>query len=332
MTPIQPKEPFPYSSATYEKQQCNLCGGSNSDVLETRDRNGLPVTSCICRGCGLIFINPRMTAQWYEEYYKYEYRRQMARFRGRIEAVSDLDTLFNTSKKHGATLATQLRSQWPQGLTIEVGSSAGGVLSGIQEVLGVEVLGIEPSPEEAEYANGRGIRTHTAAIESFSADVPKAAAVLCTQSLNHFLNPRYFFEWAYRALSTEGILILEVMNFRHVFKRFGWMPRAIQIDHTFMFVPEVLSDFVTCAGFDVVHLIADENLDKESLRKARKAGSPGLHITIVARKSARQPFQGVCTNPQRFTEVRASIDRLPNRKWLYMFRHGFKKWRKTGIA
>lgn len=316
-----PNSPFPYETADYENVPCNLCGRDDAEPLHDRDRNGLPVRSVICKHCGLIYISPRMTNAWYGRYYEVEYRAQMARFKSKPLTPQDNAVLFKKASEHGKNLAKQVGTLWSAGLTVEVGSSVGGVLNGIRETIGGDVLGIEPSPDESAEANARGVKTHCALIENFNQDIPPAANVLCSQSLNHFLSPRYFFEWSHRHLADGGKLVLEVMNFRHVFRNFRWMQRAIQVDHTYMFVPEVLEQLVTHAGFKVLKLEVGENLSKAEIKALKKAAMPIFHILLVAEKTSKPPFSAPEKVPQLYKPVLESIRALPNSE----FRYGLKK-------
>lgn len=317
--------PFPYNTTDLENVPCNFCGRDDAAKLHDRDRNGLHVQSVICKHCGLIYINPRMTSAWYARYYEVEYRAQMARFKGKPLSPQDNAALFKKATQHGRTLASQLRNHWSPGLTVEVGSSVGGVLNGIREETGVDVLGIEPSPDETAEANRRGIKTHCASIESFNEPIPTASNILCSQSLNHFLDPRYFFEWSHRHLMDGGKLVLEVMNFRHVFRHFRWMQRAIQVDHTYMFVPEVLEQFVTNAGFNVVKLEVGETLSKAEIKQLKKAAMPIFHILLVAEKTSRQPFSQPQQFPALYKPVMESLRGLPNSKFRYRLKTKFPK-------
>ena len=317
--------PFPYESADYEKVSCNFCGRDDSAPLHDRDRNGLNVQSVICKHCGLIYISPRMTTAWYARYYDVEYRAQMARFKGKPLTPHDNAVLFKKASEHGRTLATQVKEFWSQGLTVEVGSSVGGVLNGIRQEIGVDVLGIEPSPDETGEANQRGIKTHCASIETFGEQIPPAANILCSQSLNHFLSPRYFFEWSHRHLTDGGKLVLEVMNFRHVFRHFRWMQRAIQVDHTYMFVPEVLEEFVTHAGFKVLKLEVGEKLSSAEIKRLKKTAMPIFHILLVAEKTAKVPFSEPEKIPVLYKPVLESIRTLPNSEFRFHLKKRFPK-------
>ena len=58
-----------FQNAPLEEVNCSLCGGREMKTLARRDCVGLPVKTVMCRRCGLIYINPRPTEEWYKDYY-----------------------------------------------------------------------------------------------------------------------------------------------------------------------------------------------------------------------------------------------------------------------
>jgi len=50
---------------TFEEVPCCVCGGRNFEILSEKDCHGLYVPVVICKDCGLIQINPRMTQDAY---------------------------------------------------------------------------------------------------------------------------------------------------------------------------------------------------------------------------------------------------------------------------
>ena len=145
-------------------------------------------------------------------------------------------------------------------------------------------------------------------IDTVAPTLPQFGAVVCTQSLNHLLDPRFFFEWSYRHLTKDGILVLEVMNFRHQLRRAGRFRNAVKIDHVHMFVPEVLREFVTAAGFDILYFDADEIKSEFELRRVKRA-LPTVHMTLIGRRSARPSF-AVPVSSGNYRRVRRSINPL----------------------
>ena len=49
---------------------CNLCGSEDAEPVAARDKYGLPVTTVICRRCGLMYLSPRPSAASYRRFYE----------------------------------------------------------------------------------------------------------------------------------------------------------------------------------------------------------------------------------------------------------------------
>ena len=54
----------------WEEVPCNLCGSERRQKIGSVDKFKLNVTSVICLDCGLIYINPRPTADCYRRFYE----------------------------------------------------------------------------------------------------------------------------------------------------------------------------------------------------------------------------------------------------------------------
>jgi len=53
---------------------CNLCGDVDVEEVGSRDRDGRPLRTTICRRCGLVWSNPRPGEEEVRRYYSREYR------------------------------------------------------------------------------------------------------------------------------------------------------------------------------------------------------------------------------------------------------------------
>ena len=284
---------FDYKSEKFENIPCNLCGMSDFYVLAKSSGNGHPAQTCICRQCGLIYINPRMDKESYDNYYKYFYREDRASAKGFQDGGGVLESNFENARKFGSALAIKLKNFLLPGLTIDVGSSTGGALYGLREAVpNLNIFGIEPSLEESGYAQKKGVRTFTGLFENFiesgeSKKIGQAANILCVRSLNHLLNPRMFFEWAYAGLKPGGHLILSVKNFRHQVRRAGRIEAGVQIDHVYMFTPENLKRFVESVGFKTVFLDSDEYKSTKELSAQKRSGMPVHHMLLAGKKEKK---------------------------------------------
>lgn len=284
------KDNFDYSRADFEEVPCNLCGANYFFILSGRAANGRPAQTCLCRRCGLIYINPRLSISDYDSYYRYFYRKDRALSKGLDVDQNELKINFDQSQRFGKALGHRFKDAINSaGLTLDVGSSTGGVLYGLKTSFPrLEILGVEPSVQETDFANTHGIKTHLGLFEDLSARgiLPTGdySNILCLRTLNHLLDPKGFFNWAFKNLRTGGCLILEVKNFRHQARRSGNIESGVQIDHPYMFTPETLVSLVKAEGFKIAALDVDELKDKASAIRQKEGGLSVHHIRLSAQK------------------------------------------------
>lgn len=310
-----------FLGASYERVCCNLCGRDEFIPIAERDALGLAARTVMCSACGLVFINPRLTKDWYAKYYAYNLRGYK---HGAKIAKEELGWGFERARRHGHALAERFRRFLLPGVSVDVGSAEGGFLAGVGEIVSIEPIGIEPKVSRAEFARKRGIPTYASLIEDIGAaapELPRAASFFCTKSLNHFLDPAYFLRWAHDMLIDGGRLILEVKNFRQQARMSGRLYSAVQIDHPFMFLPETLEEFVRAAGFDILHSDADEFKSRAERSAQKIAGLPVSHIRLAARKTSREPFsEPVPRRPRLVRRLRRELS-PPALFAYYLFHH-----------
>lgn len=309
--------------AEVEAIPCNLCGGSDFRTLAERDGLGLPVRTAMCARCGLICINPRLTKHWYGEYYRYMDATRAAYKHGRVNEKQRIGAGFAAAVRHGRAFAERLRPFILPGITIDVGSAEGGLLAGMREVVAIEPIGIEPTEARVAFANAQGIRSYACLIEDVERavpDFPRAANIVCTKSLNHLLDPRYFFSWAHRTLAPDGRLLLEVKNFRQQCRMAGRLRFGIQIDHPFMFTPETLAAFVRRAGFAILQMEVDEMKSRGEREALRRVGLPAGHIRLAAARTEREPFAGAFL-PEPGAVARLGREFAPHALFFHYLRH-----------
>ncbi|MFO0945997.1 MAG: class I SAM-dependent methyltransferase [Planctomycetota bacterium] len=306
-------EPFPYSAADYEEIDCNLCGSHDGHAVGTRDRNGLAVRTVLCKRCGLIYLSPRMTPAWYAKYYEIEYRRQMAAFLGR-ETHGTLLARQNQQRGHARFLTEYLRHAGvnTRKRILEIGSSTGGVLAGLGQAFHADIVGVEPSSIEAEFATSRNIPTKVGLFEEISfTSADRFDLIVCTQSFNHLLDPRGTTSKIANLLGKDGLFLLECMDFLQLCRFWGERERAIQIDHTYMFVQETLVAMLSVCGLEVLpgSVQSDDRLSGMELRRKRRAHAPSLHVRMLARRAPAGHVPVLSSGAEVFRQ----LESLPNR-------------------
>lgn len=314
---------FDYSKAVKEKIACNLCNADNYFILANQSVNGLAVQTCLCKRCGLIYINPRMTKAGYDNYYKYFYRIDRDQIKEKEEGT-DLEVNFANARKYGQAIARRLKGiMQERGLTLDIGSSTGGVLRGLKdEIPDLELLGVEPSVAESGFANKQGIKTITSLFENFisaSNESLMFSNIFCVRTLNHLLDPYQFFKWSKARLKDGGCLILEVKNFRHQARRTGSVAAGVQIDHPYMFTPETLKALVEASGFTVAYMDVDEYKDKATAVRQRREGLSVHHIRLVAVKSGNQRQSNMASNSGPYRQLRRQFSRTELKLYYWLF-------------
>lgn len=285
------EEKFSYEKAQFEEVPCNLCGASSFFILAKSAAGNRNARTCLCKKCGLIYISPRMMRECYDKYYADFYREDRERTKGFRDKGGMLEKNFELGRKFGRGLAKKVFPFIESGSVIDVGSSTGGVLFGLREKIPeLKITGVEPSDEESSFAVLKGIPTERFLFEDFilgpgrPTSLTGISAILCVRSLNHLLDPRKFFSWSHDVLRQGGHLVLHVKNFRFQARRAGSVEAGAQIDHPYMFTPEVLCRFVESVGFNVVSLEDDERKTSDEINTQIQDGLSKHHILLIAEK------------------------------------------------
>ena len=276
---------FNYNLVKYEKINCGLCGLDVNETISNKDRYGLSTKAVICRNCGLIFINPRMSKEDYNLFYQDTYRKQLIDHKNRLGKF-DLDKLFIKTTNLGRKLACRFNDHINSGLTLEIGSSCGGVLSGLKLVRpDLEVFGLEPSSMEAEYANNKGIKNYVSMFENFKEVLFPLQNIFIIRSFNYLLDPAFFIKWSHDQLVLGGKLVIMVIDFVEACRRRGVL--KTQIDHPYMLTQKTLTSFVQSGDFNIEYNIVD-----------------GDYIYLVAKKNDSVPFKKLEINPFAYKEAK----------------------------
>jgi SAM-dependent methyltransferase len=255
-------------------ERCNLCGGSAFTVITHRDRYGYPAPASACGRCGLVFLDPVMSAAAYSRFYSGTYRPLVSAYHGRL---IDARTIQGEQREY-ATDRGDLLAPYIEGrgyrTMLDIGGSTGVVSQALAARFGVKATVIDPAPLEAAEAQALGIETIEGLVEEVDLGARRFDVVIVCQTVDHLLDVAGTLRRVRELLSDGGILFIDIVDFRAAYLRNWSVEDAVKIDHPYYFTESTLAAYLRRAGFETLR--ADYAADH-------------LHVSYVARAAAAAP-------------------------------------------
>ncbi len=234
----------------------------------------------MCRRCGLIYLNPRPTAQDYEEFYRHWYHRlyparaafNAGHLGGRIVA----ETAQRRCEAYAAFLGERTR-------LLEIGPGEGAFLMAVQAKLPrSQVRGVDISPAEVEACRGKGLEVIQGTVENLPANYNDNTHAALFHVLEHSLHPVQLLQLAARCVRPGGYLLIEVPNVLGSWQGLG----MLHVAHPYLFAPATLGRILQAAGLQIVQLEALEGpFFQSSIRAVAKRSCEPGHFPLPAMPS-----------------------------------------------
>jgi 2-polyprenyl-3-methyl-5-hydroxy-6-metoxy-1,4-benzoquinol methylase len=231
---------------------CNLCGTSEFVVLTHRDRYGYPAQAHACRRCGLVFLNPRMTAEAYGRFYDGIYRPLVSAFHGRL---IDAQTIQDEQREYAVERAEFIRPFLAKagGRTLlDIGGSTGVVANHIAAEFGLDGTLIDPAPLEVEHARRVGLETIAGLVEEHDFGSRLFDVVIICQTVDHLLDVAGTLARVRQLLAKHGILFIDIVDFRAQYLRNWSVEDAVKIDHPYYLTEPTMTAYLRTSGFEVL--------------------------------------------------------------------------------
>jgi SAM-dependent methyltransferase len=253
---------------------CNLCGCSVLVTLSHRDRYGYPARATACSRCGLVFLNPRMTADAYIRFYDGIYRPLVSAFHGRL---IDARTILDDQQEYAEDRANAVRPFLVgKGLKtmLDIGGSTGVVAAHFAREFGLRGTLIDPAPLEVDHARALGLDTITGLVETHDFGASRYDVVLICQTIDHLLDVGGTLRRVRDLLTPAGFLFVDIVDFRAAYLRNASVEDATKIDHPYYLTQETMQAYLRRAGFGLVH--CDYAADH-------------LHVSYLCQQAAPEP-------------------------------------------
>ncbi len=253
-------------------QACNLCSATEFVVLTHHDRYGFGAQAHACRRCGLVFLNPRMTDDAYARFYDGVYRPLVSAFHGRL---IDAHTIQDEQREYAGERAEFIRPFVPAaGLRtmLDIGGSTGVVAAHMAREFSLKGTLIDPAPPEVEQARRYGLETITGLVERHDFNGRRFDVVLICQTVDHLLDVAGTLRRVRELLTNEGLLFVDIVDFRAAYLRNWSVEDAIKIDHAYYLTEPTMSAFLRRAGLEVLR--TDYAADHLHISYACRRGTP----------------------------------------------------------
>lgn len=282
------------------RSACNLCGGARFVTVSHRDRYGYPARADGCLRCGLVFLNPVMTAEAYADFYGRIYRPLVSAYHGRrIDAETIQDEQREYAAARAELLAPHLAGRGAKTL-LDVGGSTGVVAHHLKERFDLDATVIDPAPLEIDVARRLGLRTLTGFVEECDPEERRYDLITLCQTVDHLLDVSLSLAKIRALLGEGGLFFVDVVDLRAAYRRNGSVEEAIKIDHPFYLTESTAGAFLRRSGFEV--LAVDYAADH-------------LHVGYVCAPAEAEPHHLPAADEvaRQWREIRAIQNPLPGR-------------------
>jgi 2-polyprenyl-3-methyl-5-hydroxy-6-metoxy-1,4-benzoquinol methylase len=226
--------------AAVNTTRCPLCGKHDFEAFTSRARDGRPLPTTICRGCGFVWVNPPPTDDALRRYYAWTYRQE-----AKGTARRTLRQVYRAAQGAAARYEVLKPYLTPGAAVLDVGSGGGELVYLLRKV-GVDATGIEPDKTYSAFAREElAVPVETAFLQDVRFPARTFDMVLLYHVLEHVPRPSDVIAVLRPWLKPGGALIVEVPNLESgceaPISRFHH-------DHLSYFTPRTLSAFAANAG------------------------------------------------------------------------------------
>ncbi|MDO4508886.1 MAG: class I SAM-dependent methyltransferase [Lachnospiraceae bacterium] len=190
-----------------EEVACD-CGADidSFEIIAKKDRYGINCQTVICKNCGMVMTNPRMTQEGYNLFYDKYYRL--------IYTGSDVasDEFFDDQCRHGQIIYSILCDNIEMNKisnVLEIGCGAGGILMPFKEN-GKKVKGIDLGSSYIKYGIEQGLDLENINSKELLSKGIKYDLIILSHVAEHFLDINSELSCIYDLLADNGKLYIEV--------------------------------------------------------------------------------------------------------------------------
>jgi SAM-dependent methyltransferase len=231
------------SKTKAESKRCDLCDGTQFELIARHDRHGKDLLTGVCTQCGLVSHWNIPSEVDLQDFYATRYRRE---YHG--ETTPSARRVMR-AWRNAKRIQRQLEPSLAPGTDVfDVGAGIG-CAAKVFELAGHPASGIEPNFGFQEFSKNQ---LHARVASGDLWDIPTQAAhdtVLLVHVIEHFRSPRQALRHIHRILKPGGQLYVECPNLG---APFATRPKLFHFAHIHNFTPLTLQMLARRCGFEVV--------------------------------------------------------------------------------
>lgn len=235
----------------FENVPCCICGESDFQLLSEKDRYGLFHPVVICRDCGLVQANPRMTQESYKQFYEIEYRK--------LYGGSDTptDEFLKEVYQHGSViyqyLTENLQREIQGCFIVEIGCASGGILQYFREK-GNEVYGVDLDSDYLEYGRvNYNLDLEVGTIDNVVGLGRTPDVVIYSHTLEHIPDLISELKKLRLILTRNSFLYIELPGNKYLRRAYQYdFLRLLQNAHIYYFTQTTLTNLLRKVGYEFV--------------------------------------------------------------------------------
>lgn len=235
---------------SFEEVECPICSSKEQDEIGKKDRYGLLFHTNVCKACGLVLTNPRMTQDSYNRFYNDEYRKLY------VGTETATISFFDGQRRKGKKIYDYLQSNKLIGdkplHVLEIGCGAGGILDYFKEK-GNTIKGIDLGAEYVTYGKENHqldleVNTLSQLENTIAPDV-----IIYSHVLEHILDVKEEIQ-AIKKIAKEGTVVyIEVPGVKELHKNYASnILKYLQNAHTYHFTLESLVNLMGVNGLELI--------------------------------------------------------------------------------
>lgn len=236
------------SQASTRTQPCDLCCGTEFEVLDTIDRKNAPLTTVVCRTCGLVAHETIPSDEELEQYYEVDYRQE---YHGEFTPAPHRVI---RAWEGGKWLYRLLAPLIPADARVcEIGAGIGCTVK-VLECAGWTAEGIEPGHGFQQFAQDQ-LKARVTRKSLFELPArPEYDFLLLVHVIEHFRSPRQALTHMRSLLRPNGRIYVECPNLAAPHAAPG---KQFHFAHIHNFTPRTLAWLAASCGLQVYARLSD---------------------------------------------------------------------------